>query len=119
MVIVSTLILIVVVVLSARVRVLLVLVCPGKFSIFRVTLLEEWSFAVFLLILDIRNSMALLRRTTWHISTKLLLLHSQDFNVIIHLYWCLLHLVVRIIILPLIVDRVSLTTICQTPSFIV
>ena len=80
------------------------------FSVFRVALFQQRSFTVFLLILNIRNTMSLLWWATWHIPTELFLMYCKNFNIIIHLHRSLLlHLIIVVLI---IIDWVSLTSIC-------
>ena len=90
--------------------VLIVWIGSAHFSIFRVTLFEERSFTIFLLILNVRNTMTLLWRATRHVLTKLFLLHGKNLDVIIHLYRSLLlHVIIVLLFIIYGIPLVSAT----------
>lgn len=62
--------------------------------------------------------MLLLRRATWHISSKLLFLYSYDLYVIIHFDRCLLHVIIWILLL-FVIYRAALVPTCQTLPLII
>lgn len=64
--------------------------------------------------------MSLLWRATRHVVTKLLLLYSKHFDIVIHLYRCLLlHVVVRIVCLGIVIYWISLFSTCKASSLVV
>lgn len=113
------------IVILSLLRVVRVLVAIGHvssthFSIFRVPLFQKWCLSIFLLILNIRYAMSLLRRAARHVLTKLFLLNGKHLDIIVHLHRSLLQLlIVRISMLWLIVYRVPLVPMSQALPLIV